>query len=624
MKIEVKHLESRNDDNGYVKITEPSSGPPKKDKVDRWREWVLCEVRHYDDKGVYTHSRLDIKSPILKEILKRVIGNYPGISFSTDKINLMLPAQCLFLYLNEIKAECKSLEPESLERKHLDYFVEYLTEEFAELLLETKNLRPQGLITYPLLWTLFKPGCIVYALYQGHPCALRFNSGQYRGGDQPCFMLNCSSIDYDGTEFGWTSSNIPISPFQGSTKISGLTSLPLSLHPEEQRITEKLITRGQKFEALAGINHCHYHGSTLFEPCHKILPKNIDGPVMVDAKTFDRIETHRAVTVKRLKKWPDEDGNDDDDDGYYYEETQGMYGFGEDFGETKEVQPLTEDQLLLCSATVRGFALSEKKWLQFFVDLVSPIEFSDQAFDQLVLPARQKSLVRALVESHINETNNFDDFIKGKGKGLISVLHGPPGVGKTLTAEAVSHVTKRPLYVVSSGELGTDSRDLEHKLSEILDVANVWKAVLLLDEADVFLEKRSTHDLERNALVSVFLRLLEYYKGILILTTNRVSTFDEAFQSRIHIALKYNNLEKDSRKKVWGNFLAKVDNVDISEEGLEALSEHVYNGRQIKNCVRTAKTLADREKETLRMEHIETVLQIQEDFERDLFEGQES
>jgi hypothetical protein len=65
------------------------------------------------------------------------------------------------------------------------------------------------------------------------------------------------------------------------------------------------------------------------------------------------------------------------------------------------------------------------------------------------------------------------------------------------------------LYAVSSGELGTYSSELEEKLAHILDVATVWKAVLLLDEADVFLEARSLHDVDRNALVSTFLRLLE-------------------------------------------------------------------------------------------------------------------
>ena len=63
--------------------------------------------------------------------------------------------------------------------------------------------------------------------------------------------------------------------------------------------------------------------------------------------------------------------------------------------------------------------------------------------------------------------------------------------------------------------------------------------MVLLDEADVFLEERTKLDLERNALVSVFLRVLEYYEGILILTSNRIGTFDEAFKSRVQLAIHY-------------------------------------------------------------------------------------
>ncbi|KAJ7705121.1 P-loop containing nucleoside triphosphate hydrolase protein, partial [Mycena olivaceomarginata] len=130
-----------------------------------------------------------------------------------------------------------------------------------------------------------------------------------------------------------------------------------------------------------------------------------------------------------------------------------------------------------------------------------------------------------------------------------------PGVGKTLTAECIAECTRRPLYVVSSGDLGTSASNLEHELTRILDLAHTWRAVLLIDEADVFLEKRTLTDVHRNALVSVFLRLLEYYEGILFLTTNRVNTFDPAFQSRIHMALKYENLEAQARKRLWKDFL---------------------------------------------------------------------
>ena len=76
--------------------------------------------------------------------------------------------------------------------------------------------------------------------------------------------------------------------------------------------------------------------------------------------------------------------------------------------------------------------------------------------------------------------------------------------------------------MVSAGELGTDSRYLEMELQKILDICHAWGAILLLDEADVFLEERNMHDIHRNALVSIFLRQLEYFQGILFLTTNRV------------------------------------------------------------------------------------------------------
>lgn len=202
-------------------------------------------------------------------------------------------------------------------------------------------------------------------------------------------------------------------------------------------------------------------------------------------------------------------------------------------GTNEEAQePAFEDEdYLLASPVVLGWAFNEKLWLEFPVAQISDIVWNDKAFDCLVLPNDQKEIVRALVESHSATTGSstIDDVIAGKGRGLVSVLHGPPGVGKTMTCEAIAEFLRRPLYCVSSGELGTNASQLEHELQKILDIAQSWGAVLLLDEADVFLEKRSFADMHRNALVSIFLRLLEYFQGILFLTTNRVETFDGMF-----------------------------------------------------------------------------------------------
>lgn len=110
-------------------------------------------------------------------------------------------------------------------------------------------------------------------------------------------------------------------------------------------------------------------------------------------------------------------------------------------------------------------------------------------------------------------------------------------MGKTATAECIADLVQRPLYPITCGDLGSTALEVEKELSRHFDLASRWDCVMLLDEADVFLAKRSREDHGRNAIVSVFLRMLEYYKGILFLTTNRIGTFDEAFKSRIHISL---------------------------------------------------------------------------------------
>lgn len=140
------------------------------------------------------------------------------------------------------------------------------------------------------------------------------------------------------------------------------------------------------------------------------------------------------------------------------------------------------------------------------------------------------------------------------------------------------------------------------------------------------------HDLHRNSLVSIFLRVLEYFQGILFLTTNRVEIFDEAFQSRIHIALRYENLDRKAQATIWSSFLNRVSKDEIPEENrdttkpreiitkgeLERICRRDLNGRQIKNAVRSAQVIAASLKEQLSFKHINMVLDITQAFEHDL------
>ncbi|KAF5502293.1 26S proteasome regulatory subunit 4 [Colletotrichum aenigma] len=239
------------------------------------------------------------------------------------------------------------------------------------------------------------------------------------------------------------------------------------------------------------------------------------------------------------------------------------------------------------------------------------VKWNDQAFTDLVLEEPTKMLVRSMVRQHSSQT---DDFVSGKGKGIVCLFSGPPGSGKTLTAEAVAEITRRPLYSVSAGDLGVKPKDVDEKLREILELSHKWNAVLLLDEADVFLQERDSTDIQRNALVSIFLRQLEYYQGILILTTNRIAQCDAAFASRVHISKEYPELDESSRGKIWATFLRRMKNasqgaeVHITEEDITRLAKMEINGRKIKNIFSSARIIAKEMQEPLAISHIDLVL----------------
>ncbi|KAL8861641.1 MAG: hypothetical protein Q9178_001842 [Gyalolechia marmorata] len=258
------------------------------------------------------------------------------------------------------------------------------------------------------------------------------------------------------------------------------------------------------------------------------------------------------------------------------------------------------------------------------VTQLQPVNFRKNAWERLVLDEEYKDIVQAMVSSYVDKTAGIDDLIAGKGAGLVTLLHGPPGTGKTLTAECVAESFGKPLYQVTCGEIGTHASTLEERLEEIFEDAVTWGAILVLDEADVFLQERDYENLQRNALVSIFLRTLEYFNGILFLTTNRVGTFDQAFQSRIHITLGLPILDQPRRTEVWTIFLhelAKSQKLtpsqlsDLQSQAVSTWSRQALNGRQIRNSVRTALLVAEKKKEIVSEKHFETILRIGREFD---------
>lgn len=341
-------------------------------------------------------------------------------------------------------------------------------------------------------------------------------------------------------------------------------------------------------------------------------PIDVSGRIVIDASSFNRwsgfgrcfLQKFNDNDLEKLAQY-----NDDDFRKLALVATNGVNGKNEDKAAPVK---LSSYHQMLCRPRLRGYSLKLKMWLHFYISNLTDIEWNDKAFESLVLPDDIKELVLAFCESQVLNRDTFDDVIVGKGRGVIILLHGPPGVGKTLTSEAVAEYMRVPLHSTTSGDLGCNPQMIERSLAKALELVSKWNAILLIDECDVFLEARTSHDMTRNQMVSIFLRTLEYYEGILFLTTNRGDNIDAAFDSRIHLSLSYPALNNVSRRQIWTNFLSSSKNESrLSAKDLDELCIIHLNGRQIKNVLKTAQLLSLRKKQNLDRAAIDLVLRIQ-------------
>ncbi|HMY40145.1 MAG TPA: ATP-binding protein, partial [Marinagarivorans sp.] len=238
---------------------------------------------------------------------------------------------------------------------------------------------------------------------------------------------------------------------------------------------------------------------------------------------------------------------------------------------------------LFTQLPVQGFVLMfhlelhHHLWVH--VDDMQLYEYQPQLREKLVLPPEQTDLIDILTaEMDVL----MDDIVEGKSGGTTVLCAGPAGVGKTLTAEVYSEIIKRPLYRVHSGQLGLSVAEMEKALKETLTRAQRWGAVMLIDEADVYIKRRNDN-IAANAVVGVFLRVLEYFNGLLFLTTNRVGDIDEAIVSRCIALIKYLPPDLADRKRIW-QVMTEQFKLPVAPELIDTLAERFPTacGRDIK------------------------------------------
>ncbi|KAI1127960.1 P-loop containing nucleoside triphosphate hydrolase protein [Nemania abortiva] len=600
-------------------------------------EWsaksALVVIKEIDSSGC-PHTELEIQSPYMKAALKSCIPQYASMDIEQKSIILHNEPRCVFHFRQELmnyhhdRMQADDRQAALHVKYLLDYMFNILSSEIRHFTQHMNNPLLQPSLEFSNLWMAFVPGDIIFVKGGVHH-TMREESWGHRGHLLRLSEMNRSpswkqtwpeggrwevvgyKIDYDQPDFGHCRDEIHIARYEGTKALQDLEVVPLQYHPNHETIRARFIERGKMFVNFRGRHYQQYKGvarllsggslanMTEEEDTSKSCPIHVNGRIIIDYEGFLAARPTRQPYFHRTEKT-----------------------FAANLGQHLA---MSDNEFMICDGFVAGFALKEKKWGWFEVDLIQDVEFDESSFDSLILQGGIKEILYALVKSHKSRDSEFDDVIKGKGKGLIFLLHGEPGTGKTLTAESIAEDLKMPIIRMNAARLGSSMAEIEGNLTATFELAEKWGAIALLDEADVFLEQRGRLDLERNRLVAAFLRAIEYFGGILFLTTNRVESFDRAFISRIHLTLHYPMLDSDSRNKIWKTFLSRpgceVEAELLRGDSLDDLAREGLNGREIRNAVHIANALASGQGRLINKEDLSQALSAMRKFQPRLGES---
>lgn len=475
------------------------------------------------------------------------ITEYSGLYSDSPVIELY------FLYnsIKDLRTNYKN-KYNNYETKLILNFIEEL---FKEKYNKMDMMIKENKIDYNSLWYYFDNTGVIYNIkfYDTKIC-MKYEYFEYVKGDENRFMMFGKVLYFEKGSIKEGYHAYSIKKFNGTRSIDSFKINTYENISDDDKKT--YINYGKIVEKMSNkISYMYLKGNQY------VLEKHIvtcirDNRVIVDSEGLDKFD-NKPFNFELIKNM-DEEMNDE-----HYSiiiPFVGVYSMG-----------------------------TNKCWGMSHVKDLTSVKYQSDSFDYLVLEENKKSILKGLIKCH---RKDLYDFIEGKGQGMIFLLNGPPGVGKTLTAEATSEFLERPLYNVNVGDLGTNPEVMEGIMERIIEYCERWGAIILIDEADIFLEEREFSNIIRNALVSTFLKFLEFNKGIMFLTTNRLKSLDEAVKSRVNMFISYSALNYNSRKNVWNSIIKKW-NLDIPEKYINQVSEYKLNGREIRNYMRLVISILD-------------------------------
>lgn len=454
----------------------------KATKDEKYEGYVFHVKRSFDHQGKYRYTTVEIKSPILRECLKEAIGESRCLNL-VEQVPRLNP-DSLFLYygdllrhykklkktkaLGKTKADRKKLQKEQdIKAQQLKVLLKYLQEDYAEVREQLEPMLRDGIITYDLLWALWKPNTLAFMNAYGdesNPRVFKVDIAtrhvSMATGDY--YYVDGTYFDWNGKKFGQGALTEQIYAWRGTRKITSLPCYPLKYHSNEAKLREELIERGKKFVALSGVHYKSYSGMA-YQKTRKgeVVKFNTQkSRIMIDAATFRRINPNYSMPYLRIKArsiiscghCSDDDFDDieidtssgnfsardikvaaktyndgdksggDEGDGVEVasQKQDGDIDSEDDTDEPSELE-ISDDDFLMASPVLLGFSFAEKQWLEFKVSSIREIEWNDEAWDSLVLEEKTKDLIQALVKARkFHGSQTIDDVIRGKGKGLVS------------------------------------------------------------------------------------------------------------------------------------------------------------------------------------------------------------
>lgn len=527
---------------------------------------VLRYAQPHKGETTFQLHSIVVQDEALKEVVREALKNYPGIDISVKDLEFKAPFRPLFFRWKELMKvrDTKSDRNDCDEVKLANVLIDVLQPEFEKDLRASQDLLDHGNMTTALMWTLFPPGTVVSAVLDGSKQVFLVSYVSRRGRSlfRPGYtLLELSYLDFDGSSFGWRLHTATIDDFDGVKPISDLPVAPLALSLANTNVIERHTITGRRVLDLCGGAYKAYNGAVRLttmrtktfafdvddedrdHPDPVITKVAVDGRIVVDHLGYQKHAFGAAIKVERYPsdlrlmvpesvddagefslegigspKSYDKDSLSEDN---YTDDLQDSVRLdyqvsgGTAISNAKRFQTSllqhswTKQQYgippeAFVRPIVRGYCLTSKSWATFDVQHVREIHWNEHAFDKLVMVPARKRLLESLVEEQRHHKKEFDDIVRGKGQGLIVLLYGPPGTGKTLTAESIADRLRMPLYALAASELGSHPEDIEEELARVLKLAASWNSVLLLDEADAFLEKRTDNidSQERNKRVA--------------------------------------------------------------------------------------------------------------------------